>query len=97
MILDGGGDPDAIFIFQVDAALNTAAGSSMLLVNGAKPENVFWQANGAAGTGADSTFVGTILANGAITIGARAILIGRALSVGAVTLDTNTIRFTVVP
>lgn len=97
LILDGGGDPGAIFIFQVDAALNTAAGSSMLLINGAKPENVFWQANGAAGTGADSTFVGTILANGAITIGARAILIGRALSVGAVTLDTNTIRFTVVP
>jgi hypothetical protein len=97
MVLDGGGDPGAVFIFQVDAALNTAAGSSIQLINGAKAENVFWQANGAAGTGADSTFAGTILANGAITIGARGVLIGRVLATGAVTLDTNTIRFTEVP
>ena len=97
LILDGGGDPGAIFIFQVDGALNTAAGSTVQLVNGASAANVFWQSNGAAGTGADSTFEGTILANGAITIGARGILIGRALATGAVTLDSNTIRFTEVP
>jgi hypothetical protein len=97
LVLDGGGDPDAVFIFLIDAALNTAAFSSVQLVNGAKAENVFWQANGAAGTGADSTFQGTILANGAITIGARSNLYGRALAVGAVTLATDVIRFTEVP
>lgn len=97
MVLDGGGDPGAIFIFQVDAALNTAAGSTIQLINGASPENVFWQVNGAAGTGANSTFEGTILANGAITIGAGGTLIGRALAVDAITLASNTIRFTEVP
>jgi hypothetical protein len=97
LVLDGGGDPGAVFIFQVDGALNTAANSTVQLINGATAENVFWQANGAAGTGADSIFEGTILANGAITIGANGILIGRALATGAVTLASNTIRFTEVP
>ena len=92
--LDAQGDPNAVFIFQVDAALNTAAGSSIKLVNGATASNVFWQVNGAAGTGANSLFSGTILANGAITIGADGQLIGRALSSGAITLAANTIRFT---
>ena len=91
LTLDAQGDPNAVFIFQVDAALNTAAGSSIQLANGAQAANVYWQSNGAAGTGADSSFVGTILANGAITIGARGTLNGRALASGAVTLASNRI------
>ena len=54
MTLDGEGIPNAIFIFQVDAALNTAAASTIALVNGAPASNVFWQVNGAVGTGANS-------------------------------------------
>ncbi len=53
---------------------------------------MFWQVNGAAGTGASSSFSGTILAAGAITLGAGGELIGRALSSGAVTLASNTIQ-----
>ncbi|AMT81062.1 antifreeze protein [Arthrobacter alpinus] len=49
LTLDGQGDPNAVFIFQVDAALNTAAGSTITLVNGAQAPNVFWQVLGAAG------------------------------------------------
>jgi hypothetical protein len=91
--LDGQGDAQAVFIFQIDGALNTAAGSSVLLINGAQAANVYWQVDGAAGTGGPSSFSGTILASGAITIGAGGTLIGRALSSGAVTLANNTIRF----
>jgi hypothetical protein len=94
LTLDGDGDPNALFIIQVDAALNTAANSHVVLINGARASNLYWQVLGAAGTGADSSFAGTILANGAITLGANAVLIGRALSRGAVTLANNTIRFT---
>jgi hypothetical protein len=89
--LDGQGDPNAVFIFQVGAALNTAAASQVALINGAQASNVFWQVAGAAGTGASSSFSGTILAAGSITIGANAELDGRALSDGTVTLSTNTI------
>ncbi|MDB5243540.1 MAG: Ice-binding protein, partial [Spirosoma sp.] len=97
MTLDGGGDPNALFIFQIDAALDTAASSRMVLVNGAQASHVFWQSLGAATTGASSTFVGTVLAKGDITLGAGSTLIGRALSRGTVTMADNVIRFTDAP
>ena len=65
MTLDGQGDPNAVFIFQVDAALNTAAASQISLINGAQASHIFWQVLGAAGTGASSSFSGTIMAAGA--------------------------------
>jgi hypothetical protein len=93
MTLDGGGDPNALFIFQINAAMNTAASSNVILVNGAQASHIFWQVNGAAGTGALSTLSGTIMANAAITLGAGTQLTGRALAYAAVTLDTNTVSF----
>ena len=95
LTLDAQGNPNAVFIFKVDGALNTAALSTIQLINGARASNVFWAATGAVGTGANSSFSGTILTAGAITIGAGGTLTGRALSMGAITLSTNTIRFTV--
>ena len=94
LTLDGEGDPNAVFIFQVDAALNTAAASHVVLTNGAQAANVYWQVLGAAGTGASSTFAGTILAAGAITLGDSTLLIGRALSKTNVLLANGTVRFT---
>jgi hypothetical protein len=91
LTLDAENNPDAVFIIQVDAALNTAADSHVVLANGAQTSHVFWQVQGAAGTGARSTFTGTILAAGAITLGANSQLIGSALSYGTVTLADNTI------
>jgi hypothetical protein len=46
------------------------------LINGASAANVYWQAEGAVGTGANSTFRGTILTAGAITLGDSTKLIG---------------------
>jgi uncharacterized repeat protein (TIGR02543 family) len=91
LTLDGQGNSNAVFVFQVNAALNTAASSSIQLINGARASNVFWQVNGAAGTGAPSSFTGTIMANGAITVGAGGSIDGRALSNGTVTLADNAI------
>jgi len=94
LTLDGRGDPNAVFIFQVGAALNTAAGSTVSLINGAQASHVFWQVLGAAGTGASSSFSGTVMALGAITVGAGAVVTGRALSHGGlVTLSTNTFTY----
>lgn len=86
--LDALGNPDAVFIFQVGAALNTTAASHILLANGARAARVFWQVLGAVTTGAGSTFVGTILGNAAITAGDGTTLDGRALTQnGAITLS----------
>ena len=93
LTLDAQGDPDAVFVVVGDAAFNTSAGSTVVLAGGARAANVFWVVTGAAGTGAGTSMVGTILARGAITLGAGTVLIGRALSTATVTLAGNQVRF----
>jgi hypothetical protein len=92
LILDAAGNPDAVFVFQVNAALAVAAGSRVELRGGARASRVFWQVNGAGAVGANSTFAGTLMAKDAVGIGAGTILNGRALALnGALTLDANEI------
>ncbi len=88
------GGPRDVFVFQVDAAFNTAAGDRVLLVNGAVAANVYWVVDGAAGLGAGTRFQGGILAHGAATLGLDTELIGRVLATGTVTMHDATIRFT---
>jgi len=90
--LDGGGDPNAVFIFQAGSTLTTGSGSSVVLENGAQACNVFWQVGSSATIGTTTSFVGSILALTSITLDNGATLEGRALARnGAVTLDSNTI------
>ncbi len=92
MTLNAQNNPNAVFIFNVNAALDTTtAAANVSLINGAQPGNVFWRVAGAATISAGATFSGTILAAGAVTIGSGAFLNGRALSAGLVTLSTNSI------
>lgn len=92
LTLDAQGDPNAVFIFQIGSTLTTASGSSVQLINGANPCNVFWQVGSSATLGTASTFQGTIIALSSITITTGTTLNGRALARnGAVTLDTNVI------
>jgi hypothetical protein len=93
LVLDGENDPDAVFVFQVGAAFDMAAASSMVLINGAKASNIYWIVTGATGAGADALVSGNILSKGAITLGLGTVLIGRALSRATITLAGNTIRF----
>ncbi len=92
LILDGQGDPAAIFIFQIDGALSTTVLSNVSLINSASLCNVFWQINGAVALGDTSVFVGTMLVQGAISLANGAILNGRGLSTaGAISLADNNI------
>ncbi len=88
--LDAEGDPDAIFIFQIDGAFSTTSGSSVVLMGGASLCNVYWQINGAVDLGDGSVFRGTILAAGAITLLESADLFGQALTTaGQIELHNN--------
>lgn len=92
LTLDGGGDADAVWIFQMGSTLTTATGSSVNLINGAQAGNVFWQVGSSATLGVDSVFQGSILAQDSITVATNAEITGRALAInGAVTLDNNII------
>jgi len=90
LTLNGLGDPNAQFIFQIGSTLTTASSSSVQLINGASPCNVYWQIGSSATLGTDTQFQGNLLALTSITLNTRASVIGRALARnGAVTLDTN--------
>ena len=92
LVLDGGGDSAAVFIFQAGSSLTTASGSRVSLINGANACNVFWQVGSSATLGTGSVFVGNLLALTSITATTGANVEGRLLARnGAVTLDTNVV------
>ncbi|MFD3557603.1 ice-binding family protein [Streptomyces goshikiensis] len=92
LILDAGGNPNAVWVFQIPEALTTASNSRVLLTNGASACNVYWQIGSSATLGTTSTFVGTIMALTSISVTTGTNIEGRALARnGAVTLDTNRI------
>ncbi len=98
LTLDGQGDPEAVFIFQMGSTLTTASASNVKLINGAQASHVFWQVGSSATLGTGSSIAGTIMALASITVTTGVTIEGRALALnGAVTLDTNTITTTPTP
>lgn len=89
LTLDGGGNPQSVFIFQIGSALTMAApGGSVKLVNGASACNIYWADESGAtlgGVATGTSFYGNILApTGGISIGtALTAFGGRALAGGA--------------
>ena len=86
LVLDGDNNSNSIFILKFEGAFSVAAGSSVSLINGATPSNVFWIAEGAITIGANSAMSGNFIAHtGAASMAAGGQLTGRLLStVGAV-------------
>jgi hypothetical protein len=95
LTLDGQGDPEAVFIFQMGSTLTTASASHVKLINGAQASHVFWQVGSSATLGTASSIAGTIMALASITVTTGVAIEGHALALnGAVTLDSNTITTT---
>jgi hypothetical protein len=93
LTLDGKGDLNAAWTFQIMTTLTTAAGNSkVLLIGNAQPQNVQWQVGSSATLGTNTIFEGTIMAQASVTATTGAVINGRALArTGAVTLDTTTV------
>ena len=88
LTLDGGGDPNSVFVFQAGSSLTTAG--NIVLINGALAKNVYWVVGSSATIGTASQWQGNIVALTSITLVDNANLIGRALARnGAVSLGTN--------
>ena len=85
LTLDGGGNPQSVFIFQMGTSLTTGANGTIAgdikLQNGASACNVYWQVGSSATLGG-ATFYGNVLANQAVTINASTFT-GRALAENA--------------
>ena len=92
LTLDANYDANALFIIKIGGALLVDAYSSIVLINAASWDNVYWQIDGKFDLGANAVFKGTVIANGAINLLANSALQGRGLSCGgAISLDDNTI------
>lgn len=90
LTLDGGGDPNAAFVFKAGTSLTTAG--DIVLINGAQAKNVYWLVGSSATIGTASKWQGNIIALTSITLVDNATLTGRALARnGAVSLGTNNI------
>jgi len=88
LTLDGNGNKDAVFIFQVGSSLACANNASIVCVNGAQPRNVYWQVGNSATLGTDCAFSGSLIALTNIHCNRGSRIHGRALARnGTVTLD----------
>lgn len=90
LTLNALGNANAQFVFEIGSTLTTASASSVWMINGASPCNVYWQIGSSATLGTTTAFQGNLLAHTSITINDAATVQGRALAgIGAVTLDNN--------
>lgn len=89
LTLDGQGDPNALFIFQLQGAFATSVNAKVKLINGALACNVFWKVEGQVDMAAGTSMKGTVIANNAaINMNVNDTLEGRALSTnGAVSVS----------
>jgi hypothetical protein len=95
LTLDAAGDPNAQFVFEIGTTLTTASASSVVLVNGASPCNVYWQVGSSATLGTTTAFQGNLMALASISLNNGATVIGRVLARnGAVTLINNVLDST---
>ena len=88
IILDGGGDPNASFIFKFEGALTPNANCQVSLTGNARACNVYWIAEGAIEVGSGSTIKGTLFSHpGGVSVGANSTVDGRLFTTdGAIVL-----------
>ena len=93
LTLDGGGNANAAWVFQMADTLITSPNSAINLVNTGPGAGVYWDVRSSATIDTNTTFLGNILALTAITMNSTATdLCGRALaSTAAVNLHQNSL------
>lgn len=94
MTLDGGGNANAYWVFQLPSTLITSSSSIVHLINTGSGAGVYWNVGSSATLGSNSTFEGNVLASTSVTMNNGVTFgCGRALAhTGAVTLIGDTIN-----
>ena len=94
LILDAGGNANAVWVFQIGSSLTT--GASISLANGAQAKNVFWVPTLDATVGVGTIFYGNIISGRDVTCVTGAVINGRILAGattdGTIALDNNTVN-----
>jgi len=94
LTLNGAGNANAAWIFQMPSTLITSPGAVVDVVNTGAGAGVYWNVGSSATLDTATSFQGNILALASITLNhATTIGCGRALAqTGAVTMDNNTVN-----
>jgi len=92
LTLDGQGDANAVWIFQIASDFTTVggAGGDVILIGGAQAKNVFWQVGSSATIGDGTSFKGNVLALTSITMNSGATAEGRMLARNGSVVLTST-------
>lgn len=93
LTMDGGGDPDSVFIIRSTGAFTTSTTTNVVLTNGASSNNIFWMSEVALSVAAGAIIKGALVSSaGAITLGENTNLEGRMLTKdGAVTIVAGSV------
>ena len=91
LTLNGNGDPNAVFIFQIGSSLTINTSATVVLTNGTLARNVIWLVGSSATINASATMQGDVIALSSVSLGTGAAMTGRAIALtGAVTMLGNT-------
>ena len=92
LVLNAQGNPNARFVFNIGSQLTTATGSSVTMINGGSPCNVYWRVGTSAILGSTTQFKGNLMALASIRLGNAVNVQGRLLArTGEVTLINDVI------
>lgn len=98
LTLDGQGQTDPEFIFQIGSTFVTASNALVRTINGADACDVFYQVGSSVTLGTGTTLEGTLIALASDTLTTGSIVNGRIIALnGAVTLDSSTVTVCSVP
>ncbi|MEB0134696.1 ice-binding family protein [Actimicrobium sp. CCC2.4] len=88
LTLDGGGNPNAYWVFQMPSTLITSPGAVVNVINTGAGAGIYWVVGSSATIDNNTIFAGNIMASASVTLnGGAAIVCGRALAYsGAVTM-----------
>jgi hypothetical protein len=93
LTLNAQGNPNAQFVFEIASTLTTAPASSVVMVNGASPCNVYWQVGSSATLDTTTAFQGNLMALASISVNNGATVTGRLLArTGQISLINNVLN-----
>lgn len=90
MTLDAENSPDAYFVFRTNS-IDTLKSANIWLINGAKPEQVFWLVEGTVLIKEDSKIVGNIIAMKDIELERNTSINGRLISLTTLVKINNSV------
>jgi hypothetical protein len=92
LILDGKGQDNPHWIFNISTYLSTGASTQVSIINAGKNASVIWNIGSYASLGAETEFMGAIISNGYVTGGANTTFTcGNILSKSYVSLGASAI------